>query len=186
MRKEFARLRRRTFLTPLWLMAFVGVLALAGGIWLVATASTTTVLVMRHAEKASDGSNDPPLSAAGEARAARLARLLGAGPPAERVQVIYATQFKRTRQTAAPVGAALGVAVTILGADETDQLVAEVLREHRGGRVLVVGHSNTVPAIVAALGGGPPPTLGEGDYGDLFVVAVPRYGRASVLRMRVE
>lgn len=179
MRKEFARLRRRTFLMPLWLMALSG-LAVVGVLgWVVATASTTTVVVMRHAETQPDGSPDAALSAAGLARAERLAQALGGRRNG--VQAIYATASRRTQETAAPLAARLGLTVEIVDAGRTEAWLPRLLRQHRAERVLVIGDSSTVPGIVERLSGMRVEPGGEGAYGELHVVSVPRFGRATVL-----
>lgn len=139
----------------------------------VTAAAQGTVFVVRHAERADAGSagagmmaNDPGLSEAGHARAASLATALkDAG-----ITAIYTTQFKRTQQTAAPLAKALGLWVTPLSANETASLVAKI--KAATGNVLVVGHSNTVPEIVKALGVAPPVTVGDADYDNLFVVTL--------------
>lgn len=106
------------------------------------------VVVVRHAEKATDDPRDPSLSAAGEARAQRLARLL----QGQDLVAIYATGYRRTQQTVAPVAEARGLAVSIYDAAQPfDALARTLLDAHPSGTVLVAGHSNTVPGIVAAL-----------------------------------
>lgn len=108
---------------------------------------TATFIVVRHAEKV-DASRDPDLSAAGQARARALAARLGALPLA----AAYATEFKRTGQTLGPTAQAGGLAMTAYAAAEPAAAFAARLRaEHPRGTVLVAGHSNTVPDIVAAL-----------------------------------
>jgi len=145
----------------------------------------TTVFVVRHAERAAEPAADPGLTPAGQARAEALPRAVrGAG----RVTAIYSTQYRRTQATAAPLAAALGIAVTTRPASAANsatyaqELAREILSRHAGETVVVVGHSNTVPAIVAALSGGPAPALTEADYGDLFHVTIPRTGPARVER----
>ncbi len=137
----------------------------------------TTVLITRHAEKA-DG-EDPALSPTGVARARALARLLSEAG----VDAIYVTQYRRTHQTAAPLAQTLGLAVREVEARAVAQLARRVRDEHRGQVVLVVGHSNTVPAMVEALGAPPVGTIGEDEYGTLFVVTIDGAGRASVMRL---
>lgn len=128
-----------------------------------------TFIVVRHAEKATDGGSDPPLSEAGRARAAALsARLRERG-----LVAAYATGFRRTRHTAAPAAAAHGIAVTPYDAAAPAQAFADRLRAaHASGTVLVVGHSNTVPAIVAALCACQVAAIDESDYGNLYEVRV--------------
>jgi len=112
---------------------------------------TTTVVVVRHAEKVDD-SDDPPLSPAGEARAEALVEVLAHSPP----DAIYASQYRRTQDTVAPAAARFGLELRIDPVERpiedwarrfADQLIAA----HPGGTVLIAGHSNTVPALVAKL-----------------------------------
>ena len=128
---------------------------LAGALLLAACAGVprpdadpaTTFIVVRHAEKI-DASRDPGLSATGQARAQALAGLLAGEPLA----AAYATEFQRTQQTALPSAEAHHLAVTRYPAGSPAIAFADQLRAtHPRASVLVVGHSNTVPAIVAAL-----------------------------------
>jgi broad specificity phosphatase PhoE len=105
------------------------------------------VVVVRHAEKLADG-NDPALSDAGRARAQRLADLLRDTP----LVAVYSTDTQRTRQTAKPSADGHGLAVTIYDPRVPPaEFVARLREMHPRGTVLVVGHSNTAPAIAAAL-----------------------------------
>lgn len=172
---------RRALLFPLLLPALGGCLpALAGP-----AAAPTTVLVVRHAERASATDRDSPLSAAGEARARALAETLAdAG-----VSAILATEYQRTRNTARPLAERLGIPVRVEAAAGSAEASAAALArrirtEHAGETVLVVGHSNTVPLIVAALGGGEVGPLGEDEYDRLFVVLLPAAGPPRTVRAR--
>ena len=144
--------------------------------------ASTTVILVRHAEKAAEPAADPPLTADGAARAVALVALVrDAG-----VSAIISTRFQRTLQTAAPAAAALRVPVEIVEARAPNhaRMVADsLLVRHRGQTVLVVGHSNTVPAIVAALGAPQPAEICDPDYDNVYVVTVPATGAASVVRM---
>ena len=82
-----ANLQHQPFLTPIWLTALAAVAAFAVAllcIWIWFTANSTTVVVIRHAEKESVAASDPPLSAAGQARADLLAKMFGYGEGAGR------------------------------------------------------------------------------------------------------
>ena len=129
-------------------------------------AAQSTIFIVRHAEKATGGDpKDPELSPGGRARAEALAQTLkDAG-----LTAVFATEYKRTQQTAEPIARAANVDVTIVPAKETDRLLAK-LKETRGN-VLVVGHSNTVPEIVKALGVADLLTIDESEYDNLFVLA---------------
>jgi len=137
----------------------------------------TTIFVVRHAEKDTLllGS-DPPLSAAGFLRAQELARVLGEAG----VQAIYVTEFQRNRQTALPLASALGDSLRILrGRDFAAQ--AQMLKErHRGGTVLVIGHSDTVPQLVAALAGVKVRDFRTGEWDPIYVVTLGPGGSAKV------
>lgn len=146
----------------------------------------TVVIVVRHAERAAEPASDPALSAEGRARAQALPDAVGAAP----VAAIYTTQFRRTRETAEPLAVRAGVPVTPRPASgenlatHADDLARHILATHAGQTVVVVGHSNTVPALVAALSGAPAPPLTEADYGDLFRIVIPPSGAARVERSR--
>ncbi len=125
----------------------------------------STIFFVRHAEKAQGGDEkDPELSEQGHARAESLANALkDAG-----ITSIFATEFKRTQQTAQPLARATQSDVTILPAKETEQLAAKLKASE--GNVLVVAHSNTIPEIAKALGASIVFAIDETDYDDLFVL----------------
>lgn len=179
-RPDLRALRRRPLFASLAVPMLLFALALGAGALLWSAQTTTTVIVLRHAEKLVDAGADPALSPEGEARAARYAARFGAAGLA----AVYATPFRRTQDTAAPVAAAAGVAVVAYDPKDAAGLVARVLDEHRGGAVLVVGHSNTIGPIVQAFGGMAPDLVPDTEYGEVFVVTVPRFGRVSTLHLR--
>lgn len=182
MRKEYASMRRRPFLAPVWLAAIAAIVLLALGAWLLSAASTTTILVMRHAEKAAVPGDDPPLSPVGENRALALAEHFGRAPKGLGLDCIIVSEFKRTQDTVRPLANRLGVPVIVVPAKESATAAGRALREYRGGRVLIVGHSNTVPELVEELSGREVPQMSETEYGVVYVVAVPRFSRAAITR----
>jgi phosphohistidine phosphatase SixA len=142
------------------------------------------VIVIRHAEKALNAGADPPLDAAGAARAELLARMFGDPRAPGKLDAIYVSPALRNRQTAAPLAARLGIVPVVVPADDPRGLARRALHEHDGGRSLIIGHSDTVPEIVAALSGQAPiPAIGDLEYGTMYVVTVPRVGRSIVLRL---
>ena len=183
MRKEYESRRRRPLLAPVWLTGLAGLLFLAGAIWIYSAATTTTILVMRHAEKAELPAGDPALSPMGEARAERLAQLLGGGPPETRLQGILVTEFRRTQQTARPLANRLSIPVIVVPGGDVRATAARALDEFGGGRVLIIGHSDTVPALVERLSGHAVPVIAESEYGAIYLIARPRFGRAAVTRL---
>lgn len=130
--------------------------------------------VMRHLQKAQGP--DPALSTEGAANARKLASRFDDDRPT----AIYVSTTKRAAETAGPLAAKLGITVKTYDPGDTPGLVARVRSEP--GTVLVVGHSNTVPDIVAALGGVRPGDMAETEFGDIF--RVRRDG--SVERLRLE
>jgi broad specificity phosphatase PhoE len=122
--------------------------------------------------------DDPPLSQAGEQRAARLAAMLSASG----VTQIITTEFKRTRQTAAPLAQKLKVTPVMSAARDPDPLVARLLKAQ--APVLVVGHSNTIPDIIRKLGVREAVTIGDDDYDNLFVVVRGAAGKVTLVRLK--
>ena len=138
----------------------------------------TTVILVRHAEKAAD-TDDPVLSAAGKARAGELARVLeGTG-----IQAVYTSQYIRTKDTAKPLAARLGLTPVEVNAGKPDLMIQDIFAHHAGQAVLVVGHSNTVPELISTLGAKVPP-IGDLEYDNLYVVSVLARGKASVVRLK--
>ena len=157
-------------------LALVGALVVLAGCSTGAapsSPSSLTFVVVRHAEKARiDAANpaaDPSLSEAGHARASRLARVMKRTPPV----AVYATRFRRTLQTAQPSATEFGLPVLRYEAQLPAADLARQLRgSHTQGVILVVGHSNTVPGIVAALSGHTVPPMSEDEYGVLYRVDI--------------
>ena len=178
--------RRRTFLAPLWLLAMAGVFMIAMAIAYWNSATTTTIVLVRHAEKQVGAISDAPLSPQGEIRASRLAQMLGDSETFGRIGRIYVTNTRRTQQTAAGLAQRLGLNPEVVDAKvDSRDLAHRVLRENRGGRALIVGHSNTVPEIVAALARVEKvPPIGEEEFDTVYVVTVPTIGKVSVLRLK--
>jgi len=141
----------------------------------------TTVILVRHAEKKIEPNNpDPDLSAEGIERSRELARILNnAG-----VNAIYATQFKRTQQTAKPLSELTGVPITVAEAQDPAGIVKSILTNNRGQTVLVAGHNNTVPEIVSALSGQSFPLIPESEYDNMYIVTIYRFGKAKVLKLK--
>ncbi len=187
MKKEYGTLRRRTLLTPVWIAgmgAVIAAVALAVAGWVWVTAGSTVVVLVRHAEKMTDEGSDPHLSAAGQARAELLGRMFGNGAALGRLDAIYVSPTRRSHETAAPLAARLHLPLTQEQQDDLRALVHRVMREHAGGRVLIVGHSDTVPDLVKDFSGeGPVPEIADDEFGTMYIVEVPRLGHANVLRL---
>lgn len=133
---------------------------------LVATVTAqSTIFIVRHAERA-DSSKDSDLSDAGRARAQALAKMLKDA----NITAIYATEFKRTQQTAAPLAKDLATTVTTLSAKDNSALIAKLRASV--GNALVVGHSDTIPQLIKELGISEPINIGENDYDNLFEVVL--------------
>jgi broad specificity phosphatase PhoE len=128
----------------------------------------SVAFVVRHAERADAGmmaaaGADPDLSAAGRSRADALAATLKDA----RITAIFGTEFKRTRQSAEPLAKALGLEPAVVPSKDIPGLVQRIKAAR--GNVLVVGHSNTVPAIIKAVAG-ETVTVDESEYDNLFVL----------------
>jgi broad specificity phosphatase PhoE len=178
--------RRRTFLAPLWLLALAGILLAAAAIIYWNSATTTTIVLLRHAEKQVGTPDDAPLSPQGELRATRLAQMFGDAEAFGRVKQIYVTDTRRSQQTVASLAQRLNLKPVVVDAQTSSgDLARRLLRENRGGLAIVVGHSNSVPQLVARLAQADKvPAIGEEEFDTLYVVTVPTIGRASVLRMK--
>jgi phosphohistidine phosphatase SixA len=137
-----------------------------------ATPAVTTVYLVRHGEKSLENpaDPDPALTSAGRARAAALAVLLANTG----VTNVISTQWRRTLDTARPLATVLGLTTEIVpsgGPAFADSTAAAILR-HRGGTILVVGHSNSLAAVIGVLGGPRFPDLCDSEYSTMFVMRI--------------
>ncbi|MAE77951.1 MAG: hypothetical protein CMJ85_13900 [Planctomycetes bacterium] len=141
----------------------------------------TTVYLVRHGEK--DRSNpknrDPSLTKAGKVRAQALADTLRS----VKLTAIYVTDYKRTRNTAAPVAKQGGLTPRVPEPGQPSKLVGHLRDDHKGGDVLVVGHSNTLPAILRELGIKKRFGIALDEYDNLFVVRIAKDGKATILHL---
>jgi broad specificity phosphatase PhoE len=138
------------------------------------------VILVRHAEKASGGGQDPGLSDAGEARANALATSLrDAG-----VDAIYTTEYLRTRKTAEPLARAIGKRTAVI----EDDTIAALAERHKDQVVVIVAHSGvvkSVPTYVDQITGRKNGiVLGENDFDQMFILVPKRDGKWSVTRAR--
>lgn len=135
--------------------------------WVWCWGTPTTVLLIRHADRIA---GQDALSSTGQTRAQELVHVLQKAS----LSAIYHTEAARTEQTAAPLATALGITPVEIPAANTSQLVDDIRTHHYGHTVLVVGHSNTVPEIIAALGGPAVPIIADNEFDNLFVLTLCR------------
>ena len=134
---------------------------------LVAAADAAPLIfVVRHAEKATTGGDNPDLSVAGQKRADALARIL----KDSQITAVFVTEFKRTQETAAPTARAAHLSPIVLPANDVPGLVAKL--RALNGNALVVGHGNTIPDLMKALGITTPISIPDDDYMEIFVVSL--------------
>ncbi|HEY0144137.1 MAG TPA: phosphoglycerate mutase family protein [Thermoanaerobaculia bacterium] len=143
----------------------------------------TTILIVRHAEADQTPEvKDPALTAAGQKRAEALAEVARNA----NVGVVYTTQFRRTKDTAAPLRKLVEIPLaespvareTI--AQQTTDLAQRIAKQHAGQTVLIVGHSNTVPIFVEALSGVKVPAIAHEEHDRIYIVVIDD-GKARVI-----
>ena len=168
-------MRRRIFLA-------LAALVVAAPAFVAAQDDPIVVYLVRHAERADDGADpgmattdDPPLSTAGWERAYLLARVLAdAG-----LTAIHSTDRKRTRWTGQPTSEATGLEIESY--DQSDVIGFARRLSAMPGRHLVLGHSNTIPQLVEALGGDPGDPIEKLEYDRLYIVSLIDGGASTVL-----
>jgi 2,3-bisphosphoglycerate-dependent phosphoglycerate mutase len=137
------------------------------------TEKITTFILVRHAEKASDGTNDPELKPEGVKRAESFAALFAKTD----VTAIYSTNYKRTRSTVTPIANSKGITLEPYSAMKVAELQS-LLTKHNGGTVVIAGHSNTIPEIANALIGEKKfEQFADDDYGNILVISVTTIGK---------
>lgn len=136
----------------------------------------TTIILVRHAEKADDGSRDPPLSEEGRQRSLRLSSMLAK----TRIDAVYSTNFRRTRETAAPLLTAKRLDLQLYDALK-ESAVNSILTANAGKTVVLVGHSNTIPwTINYLLRTSEYQNFPDNAYGDLVIITLQQRGKGSL------
>jgi broad specificity phosphatase PhoE len=146
----------------------------------------TTILFVRHAETdaAMAEGGDPPLNARGRARAELLADFLENVDVIAGVDAIYASEYQRTQQTADPLAKRLGLPIETADQSDIVGFMANVLHKHQGEIVLVVSHSNLIAPLIDEIHGSKNlPEFGHDDFGELYIVTVPWWGKVKTLRL---
>lgn len=161
------------------LLGAIAVIVPIGLMWWFWCGPSTTLVLVRHADR--DGQLDA-LTTAGTARAQELAHV---GIKTQ-FAAIYRSDTNRSRDTAAPLAMASGLTPIVYPANNVDQLVTTIFADHRGDKVLVVGHSNTVPNIIKAAGGPALPDIDQEEFDNLFVLTVCRCGRTHVTLLNLQ
>ncbi len=146
------------------------------------------IFLVRHGETvAPKGTDARPLSEAGQRRAALLATLLkDAG-----IKAIFTSDLERTIKTAEPLAQGLRIEPRALAQlnvqfkqSDVDAFVSFLRTEHRDDIVLLVGHSNTVPVLLKALGHPVEIKIPETEFDNLFVLTPNGQGSPTLLRLR--
>jgi phosphohistidine phosphatase SixA len=144
------------------------------GLWLSACTSTSTIYVVRHGEKSAP-SGDVPLSGAGLQRAEDLKETL----KDKKIEAVYSTNTKRTHQTAAPTSSFFNTSAVLYS--DGDSLMKALIKAKKKN-TLVVGHSNTVPQMLRAIGLNPgfEGNIPDNQYDNLFEVTVKHGKKGGV------
>ena len=179
--KDRKQQRRRRLIQVIVIYTAIAI----GLAWFFESQATTTIIFVRHAEKATEPADDPGLSEAGQRRVAELARQLVDADVVAGIDAVYATNYNRTQETARPIADALDLPINTYDASDTETVLATILKEHKGKIILVVGHSNTVPMLIANLGASKKvPPIHESEYDNIYIISIPWFGKTKTIRLR--
>jgi broad specificity phosphatase PhoE len=148
-------------------------------VWSLPCLAQRTIVVVRHADKI-DNSDDAALSPTGEAQAKRLAHVL----KDMGISAIYATQFRRTIQTATPLADLLKIKLLTYEQTDVNGVAKEIRRKHRKDVVMVVGHRSTVPKVLKQFGASEPVALESSECDSLFILTLPPRQSPTLLHLR--
>lgn len=178
-----ARRRRRRRNRYLSIALFV--IASVGLAWFFESQATTTLIFVRHAEKAAAPADDPGLTVAGTQRALALKRVMDDIDVIAGLDAVYTSPYRRTIDTARPVARGAELDLRTFDVSRLEEEVVEIVQRHKGKIVLIVGHSNTIAPMIAELGGSKKlPPIADSEYDNLYVVTIPWFGKVKTLRMR--
>ena len=177
--KRKKRRRRR-------IQIIVAYIAVAIGLaWFFESQATTTVIFVRHAEKDLTQLDNPGLSDQGRARVAELTRQLIDADVVAGIDAIYSTSYRRNTETVQPLAKILNLEINYYNPTENEEVLENILDNHKGKIILVVAHSDTVPILIADLGASKNvPPIAEHEYDNIYIVSIPWFGKTKTIRLR--
>ena len=179
--KDARRRRRRRRIQIVVIYTAIAI----GLAWFFESQATTTIIFVRHADRALTPEDDPGLSPAGRRRAAELARQLVDADVVAGIDAVYSTPYRRSQETAAAVADALDLPINTYDVADEEEVLETILSRHKGKIILVVGHSNTVPVLIANLGASKNvPPIAEGEYDNIYIISIPWFGKTKTIRLR--
>lgn len=153
--------------------------------WFFESQATTTIIFVRHSEKELNAGDDPGLSAAGWRRTAELTRQLVDADVVAGIDAIYATSFRRAQETGKPLAEALNLPINSYDEADRESVLETILSNHKGKIILVIGHSDTLPELIANLGASKKvPPINEFEYDNIYIISIPWFGKTKTIRLR--
>jgi broad specificity phosphatase PhoE len=175
-----SRRRRRNQIIVLYTAIAIGLA------WFFESQATTTIIFFRHAEQTSYDEADPPLSEAGQRRVAELTRQLVDADVVAGIDAIYSTPYIRSLETARPIADQLDLPINSYAADDTEEILDTILKNHKGKIILVIGHSNTLPVLIANLGASKKvPAIAQNEFDNIYIISIPWFGKTKTIRLRI-
>ena len=152
-----------------------------GGLQPESVSNVTQIYVLRHTEKEDDISEDPLLSEAGKIRAKYWKQVLAN----IEFDQIYTTDLKRNIETAETLAENYQIKPEFYYPLSFD--IVNFINEVQGQKVLIIGHSNTIPDMVNRLiGESTYPPMSHTDYDKLFVITINANGDTSSSLLDIE
>jgi|TARA_B110000263_G_scaffold94278_1_gene82465 broad specificity phosphatase PhoE len=153
--------------------------------WFFESQATTTVLITTHTETESDLQSNPGLTDAGTKRAISLQKMLLSIDVVAGVNTIFATPLRATQETAEPISRSLNVPINIVDPKGVEELIEEIMDNHKGKIILIVTHSEVLPQLIAGFQGSKKiQSASLQNLDQLFVVTVPWFGKVKTLQLR--
>jgi hypothetical protein len=165
------RRRRRVQIAVIYVAMAIGLA------WFFESQATTTIIFVRHAEKDTSIDNNPGLTEAGKRRVFELTRQLKDADVVTGIDAIYSTSFKRNIETVEPLARTLNLNIHKYEKDDYEIVLEEI--------ILVAGHSDTLPGLMAELGASKKvPDIADNEYDNIYIVSIPWFGKTKTIRLR--
>ncbi|MBT7275744.1 MAG: histidine phosphatase family protein [Woeseiaceae bacterium] len=153
--------------------------------WFFESQATTTIIFVRHAEKDLSVKDDPELTEDGQRRAFELTRQMKDADVVAGIDAIYSTPFKRNVATVEPLSKLLELPINLYDKNDYESVLENILDNHKGKIILVVGHSDTLANLMAELGASKSvPTIADNEYDNIYIVSIPWFGKTKTIRLR--